>query len=68
MLEEKYPQNVSWAIVEDEFAGKSGQQVKHGQTVEEDKPKEERLEILAAHYSQDFSRFCAQMLKKWLAQ
>lgn len=50
--------------MEDGFAGKSEQQVKHEQTVEEGKPKGERLEILAVRYSLDFSWVCVKMLEK----
>lgn len=64
----KVLQSASWVTVEDGFAGKSEQQVKHEQTVEEGTPKVERLEILVARYSLDFSWVCEQMLEKWLAQ
>lgn len=36
--------------------------------MEEGTPKVERLEILVARYSLDFSWVCEQMLEKWLAQ
>lgn len=49
--------------MEDGSAGKSEQQVKHEQTVEEGKPKVKILEIPVAHYSLDFSGACEQRLK-----
>lgn len=56
-------QSVSSVTVEDGSAGKSEQQVKHEQTVEEGKPKVKILEIPVAHYSLDFSGACEQRLK-----
>lgn len=48
---EKYLQSGSWATLVDGSAGKSEQQAKHVQTVEEDMLMEEKLENQASHYS-----------------